>query len=254
MTRHNTAAKTRSAATVAAAALVGAAIGVGGGSLALWHDAAQASGSISSGYESFAAGIVDPSDTPTDNPDLTSASAANHDVIVSIGADEAQTLVDDGRIAIPFRTDSLSQGNKGLHYSIDEPDWGNGVFGHSDVSVYWVDSPSACTTGPISKAAPIIADHVDEDHLTSTPVSAEYSTGTTPVTEYWCLTAMLNPDDEGTYTNTATAEGTAPDNNTVTDTDSWEANITTSLDPSNESEHDITFSYQTFRPGSEPTP
>src|SRR5699024_10885504 len=89
-------ARLRAAMIVVVAALAG--LVLGGTSMALWADASTGSGEIHSVYEYFAAGKAD---------DTSPASASDPNVSVTIGSDEAQDLVDDGKIAIGFETDSL---------------------------------------------------------------------------------------------------------------------------------------------------
>src|SRR5699024_9901321 len=69
----------------------------------------------------------------------------------------------------------------------------------------------------------------------------------------WCLVATLGSlPDEGSYTNEVTATGTDPAGTVVADTDSWSADVASALDPAEEADHELTFTYQTFRPGQEP--
>lgn len=228
----------RTALTLTAALAVGTLAGLGGAaSFALWSDDAHLSGSVASGYEFFAAGPVG---AVTPAPTGTAS--------VSVGASDAATLVTDGELAIVLQTDSLSQGNKGLTYEITVPDWGTGIFGDADIELFWVASPSGCTVGATPPAPPATV-----SGLTSTPVSAAYSSTTAPVTEYWCLTASLDASEViGDYENTVTATGTDPDSGPVSDTDSWHVHLTESYDPEAEETHVISFDYATFRPGVTP--
>lgn len=219
----------RNVAVIGTAAVAGLALGASGVSLALWNDGVTFDGEIASGYEFFAAG----------HPGHTQP-AVNGTAIVTIGASEANTLVEDGEIAIPLQTDSISQGNKGLRYEVIEPDWGSSVFGAADVTIFPVDSAEQCTV-----AAP-----QPTGELTSTPVAAGYSTTETPVTEFWCLVAVLDDlPGQGDYRNTA--EVTAEDGSgaEVSDEDSWNAGVLSPLDPDDEPDHGIQFRYDTFRPG-----
>src|SRR5699024_3261383 len=135
----------RSAGVIGVAGIAGVAMGLGATSLALWNDDVTFTGSITSGYEYFAAGIA--------GTQLTTASgdAAPPEadaVPVTVGAQEARTLAEDGELALVFQTESLSQGNKGLQYTLAPPqDWGEGYFGASEVHLYWVDEPGQCTVG-----------------------------------------------------------------------------------------------------------
>lgn len=235
----------RSAAVLSVAAVAGLALGLGGASLALWQDAAPATGSVSSGHEYFAAGLAGAT-TPVSDP---ATPATGDSVAVSVGADQAATLRDEGELAVVFQTDSLSQGNKGLQYTLAPPaDWGDGIFGAAEVSLYWVASADQCAIGTDPATPP---SHVNGH--SSTPVSADYSDTTTPTTEYWCLVATLGAlPDEGEYTNEVTATGTDPSGTDVSDTDTWSADVTSAMDPADEADHEITFTYTTFRPGQEP--
>lgn len=236
----------RSFSVVGVAAVAGIALGLGASSLALWKDSVSFDGQISSGYEYFAAGPEGGTITPASDE---GAPPTGNSVDVTIGAAQAATLAADGEVAVVFQTDSLSQGNKGLAYTLAPPaDWGSGYFGNSDVEIYWVASPAQCDP-EIDPATPPST----VSGYTSTPVSADYSDTATVTTEYWCLVATLGDlPDEGTYKNTVTATGTDQADTEVSDTDDWSANVTTALDPANEDDHTITFQYGTFRPGQEP--
>lgn len=245
----------RSAGVVGVAGVAGIAMGLGATSLALWNDEATFTGTISSGYEYFAAGIEGETLTPASDD---GAPPTGNSVDVSVGAPQAQILADEGQIAIAFQVDSLSQGNKGLEYTLSPPtDWGEGYFGSSDVSIYWVDDPSECVVGADGPGLPAdghVVANTDGTFI-STPVSAAYSTTTTPTTEYWCLRATLGGlPDEGEYENTAKVTANGPAGTEVSDQDSWNADVTTALDPAEEGDHTITFSYETFRPGEVTTP
>src|SRR5690625_3062089 len=143
----------RSVVLIGAAALAGAALGMGGGTLALWQDTAGFSVSTRTGYEYFAAGA--PGETK---------SATNGTVEFVVGPDEAAKLKDDREIAIAMQTESVSQGNKGLRYTLTEPNWGTHLFGAASTLLFRVDSPQECTV----ENAP-----AESDQLTPTPVSAE---------------------------------------------------------------------------------
>lgn len=217
-------------AVIAGAALAGIVLGAGGSTLALWNDSASRAGSIGSGAEWFAAG----------QPGSTSA-APDGTAAVSVGAAEAETLLSQGSVAVPFQTDSMSQGNLGLRYTVAEPkDWGDGVFGAADTALFPVASAADCTVSAVPH---------DGSSLTSTPVPADYSGSETPTTEFWCLVASVEQlPGTGAYANTASATATAPDSASVTAQDRWSTRVTTSLDAADESDHEITFTYETFRP------
>src|SRR5699024_10823001 len=143
----------RSIAAVAASALAGAALGAGGITAALWFDSAHAGGQISSGYEYFAAGIVKSSDSPDDDSDRSTGDD-DSEVTVTIGSDHAQELVDDGSIAIPLSTDSISQGNKGLTYTSTQPNWGDGVFGYWKPYIFSVEKARDCAVDRAPSSPP----------------------------------------------------------------------------------------------------
>lgn len=229
--------RTRSIASIAVSALVGAALGAGGVTAALWLDSAHADGKISSGYEYFAAGVVESSGTA--DPVLTTADDSR-DVTVTIGSDYAQELVDDGSIAVLLRTDSISQGNKGLFYTVTPPDRGDGVFGNSTPLIFPVERASDCSVDDAPSSPP--------SELSSTPVGASYSDGDDAVTEYWCLVAEFKRPKTGEYSIKATVKT----DQGASDSDEWSADITLGLDPADESDHPITFHYDTFRPGEQP--
>lgn len=222
----------RDTALIGLAATVGLALGAGGMTAAYWNDYVSFDGEISSGYEYFAAGRAG---SPV-------AAGSAHTSTVTVGAAEATTLVADGAIAIPLQTDSLSQGNKGLRYDVSLPSsWGDGVFSVADTAVFPVASATECTVDAAVPASP---------SLSSTPITADYSTTTTPTTEYWCLIATLDGlPDEGEYTNTATVTAQDPSGRSVSNTSSWSANVTTAVNPADEDDHSISFTYETFRPG-----
>lgn len=245
----------RSAGVIGVAGIAGVAMGLGATSLALWNDDVSFDGSISSGYEYFAAGVA--------GAELSTASSATappdgEAVTVTVGPEEAETLAQDGELAVVWQTESLSQGNKGLQYTLAPPqDWGEGYFGSSEVHLYWVDQPGQCTVGGQEPALPGDG-HVtagEDGGFTSTPVSGAYSDTEAPVAEYWCLTATLGDlPDEGDYTNEATVSAQDPAGKDVTDTDRWSAEVATAMDPGQENDHALTFTYHTFRPGEVTTP
>ncbi|MHA3685071.1 SipW-dependent-type signal peptide-containing protein [Leucobacter sp. HY1908] len=233
------------AVTVVVCGVLGLAVGLGGAStLALWSDSAQAVGETTSGYEYFAAARVDAQQ-------LQAADDFGR-VPVTITVADAQKLEADKKIAIPFVTESLSQGNKGLAYQLTLPkDWGAGVFGASTVGVYWVDKPESCVVGGAKPVPPATV-----EGLSSVPVDASYSVSTKPVVEYWCLTAQLGEaQPSGEYENTATVTGNDPSGAELSATDSWHVQITKDPDYTVGPPHTIMFGYNSFRPAvTEETP
>src|SRR5699024_7018410 len=117
--------------------------------------------------------------------------------------------------------------------------------------------PGQCAVGGQEPALPDDG-HVspgEDGGFTSRPVSAAYSDTETPVTEYWCLLASLGDlPDTGRYSNTGTVTATGPNGEEISDSDTWNATVTTAMDPAQEGEHAITFTYETFRPGEVRTP
>lgn len=226
----------RRAAVVTLGALTGAVLGVGGTTLALWSDEIEVTGAVASGYQSFAVG------PPGATTPSTDGSAE-----VAVGPAEAEQLLSTGEVALPMQVDSVSQGNKGLRYEVRLPsDWGDGVLAAApEVHLFRVPDATACTTA----ALPGDGLPADSDRH-STPVTADYSSTTTPVTEYWCLYATLDgPLQVGDYENTASVDATSPAGTVVQGEDSWDAVVLADLDPAAEPVHTITFSSTTFRPG-----
>lgn len=219
--------RTLKLAAVASAA--GVLIGSGGTTLALWNTGIDFSAQSHSGYEYFAAGT--PGATKT---------AVDGQVTVPIGTDTAATLKEQRAVAIAFETQSVSQGNTGLRYQIAEPDWGDNIFGAASTTLFRVSSATACTVdaAPSAEAQPV-----------STPVGATYSASAEPVVEHWCLVAVVDEfSDEGAFDNSVQATAKDPADVTVDATDEWHAEVTTVLDPAKEPAHQLTVSYETFRP------
>lgn len=229
----------RSAGLFAGAALLGATLAVGGTSLALWADAEDLTGAIGSGYEYFAVGAPGGDLVPVEDGSVA---------FPIDGTGVATGLIDDGEFAVAIQADSLSQGNKGLGYHLAEPDWGDAILAAAEISVFWVPAAQDCHPGAEETTPPATI----EGH-TSTPVPATYSAGTQVSSEFWCLTAALQAlPGEGEYANiaTVTAEDTAGEQ--VQDTDDWHAQVSAGLDPADEPDHAIVFTYSTFRPGAMP--
>lgn len=233
--------RSRAGIALALAGVLGLSLGIAGtASYALWRDSAEMSGSISSGYEYFAAGLLGDVEAPDQATDPFS-------VTVPSGweAAAAATLLSEHSVAVVFETQSLSQGNKGLSYDLVEPSsWGDGVFGDATVNLYWVDSPEQCAVG-----VPRPSDPDWVRGYESSPVSSDYSTSTTVVTEYWCLLAQITPPEIiGKYDNTATVTGRDPLGEELTDTDRWYVDLEKVYDAAAEGAHPISFTYYTYRP------
>ncbi len=213
----------------ALATAAGVAVGAGGTTLALWNTGLDFSAQAHSGYESFAVGL--PGDT---------TAAADGKVTVTIGADEAATLHEDQAVAIALETQSVSQGNMGLRYTIGEPNWGDHLFGAASTTLFRVSSAAECTVDNAPEA---------NAKLNSTPVSAHYTATDEPVVEYWCLVAVIDEfPDAGEYSNSVMVSAADPADNEVEATDEWHAEVTSVMDPTQEPDHSLTFSYETFRP------
>lgn len=218
--------------TIGLAALgtaAGVLVGAGGTTLALWNTGLDFGAQTRSGYEYFAAGTRGAT-TP----------ASNGKVTVILDANEAAKLKNERAVAIVLETQSVSQGNTGLRYTIEEPDWGDHIFGASSTQFYRVSSPAECTVDKRPRVA---------SQPTSTPVRASYSGSDEPVVEYWCLVAAVDSfPDEGTHNSSVTVTGHDPADVGVKATDDWHAEVTSTLDPAQEPTHRITFRYETFRP------
>lgn len=207
----------------------GVLVGAGGTTLALWNTGLDFGATTHSGYEYFAAGTPGATESATDG-----------EVTVTIGAEEAATLKNERAVAIVLETQSLSQGNMGLRYEIEEPDWGDHLFGAATTQFYRVSSAAECTVDKTPRV---------DSTLASTPVGSTYSGSDEPVVEYWCLVAAVDTfPDEGTDNYSATVTGQDPAEVTVEDTDEWHAEVTSVLDPADEPDHHIRLSYETFRP------
>ncbi|QCB93855.1 hypothetical protein [Cellulomonas shaoxiangyii] len=228
-------------AVTALVLLLAVALGLGAGaSLALWRDAEAVDARIPLGAVVFGAGA------PGEVTYTTSGDQHPDRAVFTFGAAEAAELYNDGKggtVAIPVQVDSLAQGNRGLAYTV-EPAVAGGLFGASTWTLTQVESPAACTASATA-----------ESSLTSTPWTAGYSDAVTPTSEYWCLVATWAPVS-GEHTDTVTAAGSAvvPGLDApveVTGSDTWSATVGEDVDPADEPDHTLTFSFRTFRPGEE---
>ncbi|MFJ6417635.1 SipW-dependent-type signal peptide-containing protein [Paeniglutamicibacter sp. NPDC091659] len=226
------------ASAAAATVLVGS---IGGATMALWHDDESFTSQIQTGKVAFAVGA----------PGATlakSATASGQTLNFTFGKAEAATLLSSKAVAIPIQVDSLSQGNKGMRYSVASPTFGpDSLFGAAKTELVRVDTAADCKLAP----RPQLPSPLPSGYYTRTPVSSDYSAATTPTSEFWCLTATLDKlPGAGTYTNKATVTAT-PDKGTgtVTASDQWWANVTSVADASKEPDHTIGFTFETFRPG-----
>lgn len=220
----------RPALLAGTAVAAGVALGMGGGTFALWQDSTGFTLSAHSGYEYFAAGAPGATQPATDGT-----------VRYTVDPNHAKTLRDNGEVAFAIQTESVSQGNKGLRYSITEPDWGDHIFGAASTNVFHVNSPEECSL----EAHPRVS-----DERSSTPVAAEYSASEEPIVETWCVVATLDElPDQGSYSNSVTVTAKDSADEPVKATDSWHAEVTSSMDPADEPQHTFRFEYETFRPG-----
>lgn len=207
--------------------------------MALWHAEQSFTSQIQTGKVAFAVGA--PSDHLAQN-----ATASGTKLNYTFGKDEAAILISKKQIAIPIQVDSLSQGNKGMSYTVTPPSFAEGsIFAAATTSFVRVASAAECKVGAVDAG---------DGKFTRKPVSAAYSAeDVPPISEFWCLTASLSTaPGAGTYTNTATATANAVHGQVTTKltaTDSWWANVTSPSDPTKEPTHTIDFTFETFRPG-----
>lgn len=171
------------------------------------------------------------------------ATASNPAVVVTLGPTEMQALLDDGSLAVPIEVQALSQGNRGLRYTVAAPATDETDILHwAELSVFPVSDLTSCS---VEAEAPILPPS------TSTPVAPTYSDTTTPTTEYWCLRADLRElPDVGEFTTTATITGTHALGEIV-ETLSTQLDVTTAFTAANEPTHRVTFTYETFRAGND---
>jgi hypothetical protein len=211
--------------------LLAVVIGLGGGTaLALWRDSASTRARMPVGVAVFGMGAPG---------QLTYAAAETDDLVFRFGPSQAQQLLDNGVVAIPIQVDSLSQGHRGLTYTV-VPDITGGLFGAGTWTLTRVPSAAACT--PLTTGTTATG---------STPWTAAYAGPAEPIrSEFWCLVAN---SVTGTHTNTVTVTGT-PDVpgglGPVTATDQWRATV--GGNPAAEPTHTLTFDFRTFRPGAAP--
>lgn len=169
------------------------------------------------------------------------ASAQNPSIDIELGPDEAQTLVNDGHLAIPVEVEALAQGNRGLSYSIDLPDIReDSIFYTSSLGLVQVESADECTVDTA------LGEYTDR---TSTPVPAVYSDSETSTSEFWCFRAdfTVHPD-AGVYTSTGTIIGTHAFGE-ITYTKDWSIVVLSGVDPEHEPTQAVTFSYETISAG-----
>jgi len=210
------------------------ALGTAGGSVALWNSTRVIAASIDQGQVEFSAGVVGRA--------ATAATDQSHSADVTLSADDARSLLDDGAIAVPIEVRSLSQGSRGLRYGAALPSPGpDTIFGASRVWLESVSSPSECVIGGDPSG--------DLTTVSSTPVSADYSNSTIAQVEYVCVHAVRGPMfDEGPFSAGAAFSGSSVGGAVAAEAeDSLE--VTTALQPSDEPPYVIAFAFETFRKG-----
>jgi hypothetical protein len=172
------------------------------------------------------------------------ASSAAPAVDVPIGKSDLRSLLTERRLAKPIEVVALSQGNRGLRYSVELPAVpaapGDTILGAAELGVFRVADAAACTVDlDIPASAP----------STSTPVPATYSDSAVPEIEHWCLRADLGVlPDEGRFTSTTTITGAHALGELVEEVE-WDFAILTRLDAADEPPYEVTFTYETFRTG-----
>jgi hypothetical protein len=229
-TRRGRRAVRRGRRATALVVVLGVALGLGAGTaMALWRDSASTAARMPVGVAVFGAGMPG---------GLTYATSEPGKLVVPFGPAQAKTLHDTGAVAFAVQVDSLSQGHRGLTYTVT-PAVSGGLFGASTWTLAKVASPGACTTSTPGSAL-----------RTSTPWSGSYNEATQPLSEYWCVVAKW-AQIAGTHSDTVTATGT-PDlpgtpGGPVTATDTWGATVSNDINPAVEPTHTLTFDFRTFR-------
>ena len=210
------------------------ALSTAGGSVALWNSTRVITASISQGQVEFSVGVVGRA--------ATAATDQSHTADVTLSADDARSLLDDGAIAVPIEVRSLSQGNRGLRYSAVLPSPGpDTIFGASRVWLQSVSSPSECVVGGDPSG--------ELTTITSTPVTADYSDSTVAEIEYLCVHAVRGTMiDEGTFSAGAAFSGSSVGGTVQAEAEDT-LEVTTALQPTDEPAYVISFSFGTFRKG-----
>lgn len=174
---------------------------------------------------------------------VNGATATGEDAVVEypLGLEAENALVADEHLAIPLSIDALAQGNAGLRYTVELPQFPEGsVFDYSNVSVFPVDDAAECT----------VSLQIPESPLTgSAPVAPEYSDSEIVTTEHWCLRADLgDPPAVGTFTSTGILVGQYP-GGSVSATHYWSFIVGQSRTVMAGDDQAVTFRYETFREG-----
>lgn len=177
---------------------------------------------------------------------------AGHAVQATVdGPGLAQQVLDHGRGAQPFLVEGYSQGNKGIRYTVERPAdwWAAGTLLEGAETTFWrVNDAAECTRDATPPG--------DETTFTWPLGTADYTDSTAPASETWCI--LVAKEAGGVYTNTGSATATWTDSEgNVTevtaepgpDGNTWNAVVTSDLDPADQNEPTIGFSYETHRPG-----
>ncbi|RZI92446.1 MAG: hypothetical protein EOO67_08610 [Microbacterium sp.] len=167
------------------------------------------------------------------------ASSADPTVGIPLGPVEAQTLLDDLELAIPVEVRALSQGNRGLRYTVSVPPAADGsLFAAADLAVFPVSDAAECT---VAAALP------DSPSTSATPVPAGYSDSDVAEVEFWCVRAHLDEiPDEGEFQTSTTITGTHALGE-LSDVTVWGFDVLTAFRAAAEPTREIAFTYETFR-------
>jgi hypothetical protein len=234
---------------------LGAVLGTGSAAaVASWQDEITVDANIMHGYIHFA--VDDPNSDPAamnriERPGQSLTWTVPGSVLQNLGPQQPQSAV--------VQIDAQSQGNRGLSYTLD----GASITGDDSlaaaatVAITGVGHPDDCGTG-----SPAAGSHLYEGPIegaTTVPtelVTSAYTDApwTDPETDYLCLTFTV-PDDLGDYSNTGivtgTAEGGLEEDQKVTASDTWSGREAPSQAARNAGV-ELTFSYDTYRPGERP--
>lgn len=222
------------ALVVAGSALTGV---VGGGTMARWRDVERVGASMSAGVVVFGVGAPRPAGTAGGDY----ATGPGDPVEFSFGPAEAQELFADGAIYLPIQVDGLSQGHRGLRYTVSRTIAPNGVFADAAVQLLKVPSAEDCREGVVGQAV-----------TASTLVPATYTATTDLTSEFWCLAATFSPVVTGSHSSEASVSAdVVREDGTVAgsagDTAGWGAEILRKYVPAAEGTHKVTFTFSTFR-------
>lgn len=173
--------------------------------------------------------------------DGEAATAQDPSVAIDLGPQQAQTLVGTGHLAVAYKVEALAQGNRGLSYTVDLPEFApDSIFAAASLTIFRVDTAASCTASTAIPASP---------SLVSTPVPPSYSDSATPTTEYWCLRGDLSASGAaGIYTSTGTitAEHALGE---IKITEDWRFIVNSVVSPETEPTVTLTFDYETIRAG-----